>query len=152
METRMRWMIKADLPRILEIESQSFSSPWSELQFVTCLRQSNVIGMVAERDGNIVGFVIYALFKKRIEVLNLTVATDHRRTGVGTAIIDKLKAKLSHAHRGKLCLYIRETNLPGQKFFRRLGFFARGIEKDFWDDVTEDAYFMQYELGIFASA
>jgi len=42
----IRWMIRRDMPEVLDIESGSFEFPWSEEDFIRCLRQRNCIGMV----------------------------------------------------------------------------------------------------------
>jgi len=41
-------------------------------------------------------------------------------------------------------LEVRETNLDAQLFFRRMGFRAVSVLRDFYDDTVEDAYVMQY--------
>ena len=46
----IRWMIRRDMPEVLQIERTSFEYPWSEEDFIRCLRQRNCIGMVAEYD------------------------------------------------------------------------------------------------------
>ncbi len=61
----VRWMIRRDMSDVLAIESESFEFPWSEEEFVRCLRQRNCIGMVAELDDRIVGYMIYELHKNR---------------------------------------------------------------------------------------
>ena len=55
----IRWMIRRDMPAVLEIEGASFEFPWSEEEFIRCLRQRNCIGMVACRNDEVVGFMIY---------------------------------------------------------------------------------------------
>jgi len=44
LKVHIRWMIRRDMPEILEIERQSFEFPWCEEDFVRCLRQRNCIG------------------------------------------------------------------------------------------------------------
>ena len=56
-------MIRRDMPEVIPIETASFEFPWSEDDFVRCLRQRNCIGMVAEMDDQVVGFMIYELHK-----------------------------------------------------------------------------------------
>ena len=60
----IRWMIRRDMPEVLGIENQSFEFPWSGDDFVRCLRQCNCIGMVAEHEDRVVGFMIYELLKR----------------------------------------------------------------------------------------
>ncbi len=139
----IRWMIRRDMPAVLDIESQSFEFPWSEEEFVRCLRQRNCIGMVAECDERVVGFMIYELHKNRLHILNFAVDPAARRSGVGRAMTDKLIGKLSHDRRNRIMLEVRETNLEAQLFFRSLGFRAISVLREFYDDSPEDAYLMQ---------
>jgi ribosomal-protein-alanine N-acetyltransferase len=140
----IRWMIRRDMPEVLEIENRSFEFPWSEEDFIRCLRQRNCIGMVAEYEERVVGFMIYELHKTRLHILNFAVHPDYGRRGVGTTMVDKLIGKLSHQRRNRILLEVRETNLAAQLFFRDAGFRAISVLRDFYDDTTEDAYLMQY--------
>lgn len=142
----IRWMIRRDMPEVLQIESASFEYPWSEDDFIRCLRQRNCIGMVAERGDQVVGFMIYELHKNQLHVLNFAVHPDMRRTGVGTQMILKLIGKLSHQRRNRILLEVRETNLQAQIFFRNVGFRAVSVLRDYYDDTTEDAYVMRYRF------
>ena len=116
-ETIIRWMVRKDMPEVLEIEKASFEFPWSEEDFIRCLRQRNCIGMVAEHDERVVGFMIYELHKNQLHVLNFAVLPEARRSGVGQQMVRKLIGKLHLKRRTNITLTIRETNLPGQMFF-----------------------------------
>lgn len=140
----IRWMIRRDMPEVLAIESHSFEFPWSEDDFIRCLRQRNCIGMVAERDERVVGFMIYELHRNRLHILNFAVHPDFRRCGVGNQMATKLIGKLSPQRRSRILLEVRETNLEAQLFFRDLNFRAISVLRDFYDDTTEDAYLMEF--------
>jgi ribosomal-protein-alanine N-acetyltransferase len=142
----IRWMIRRDMPEVLAIEASSFEFPWVEEDFIRCLRQRNCIGMVAEHDDQVVGFMIYELNKNRIQVLNFAVARDFRRRGVGTQMVAKLIGKLSAQRRTRIAMEVRETNLAAQLFFRTAGFRAVSVLRNFYDDTPEDAYLMQYRF------
>src|SRR5436190_2514550 len=120
----IRWMIRRDMPEVLAIENDSFEFPWCENDFLRCLRQRNCIGMVAEHDDRVVGFMIYELHKARLHVLNFAVGSRSRRLGIGTQMIEKLVGKLSLQRRNRILLEVRETNLAAQLFFRSSGFRA----------------------------
>lgn len=122
----IRWMIRRNMPEVMQIENDSFEFPWPEEEFVKVLRLRNCIGMVAEIGERVVGYDVYCLHKSRLHIINFAVAVDARRKGVGRAMIDKLKWKLSqHAdRRNRLLLEVRETNLLAQMFFRSLNFRA----------------------------
>lgn len=140
----IRWMIRRDMPEVLAIETASFEFPWTEEDFVRCLRQRNCIGMVAELDERVVGFMVYELNKSHLHVLNFAVHPDYRRRGIGRRMIDKLASKLSAQGRTRLILEVRETNLGAQLFFRAMGFRAVCVLHDFYEDTSEDAYRMVY--------
>jgi [ribosomal protein S18]-alanine N-acetyltransferase len=144
LRVHIRWMIRRDMDDAMEIEQESFEFPWSEDDFTRCLRQRNCIGMVAEHEDRIVGFMIYELHKTRLHVLNFAVAREFRRLGVGSQMMEKLIGKLSQQRRSRILLEVRETNLAAQLFFRKSGFRAVSVLRDFYEDTTEDAYLMQY--------
>ncbi len=144
----IRWMIRRDMPDVLEIDRQDFEFPWIDEDFIRCLRQRNCIGMVAEHEDHVVGFMIYELLKSRIHVLNFAVGADYQRRGVGSQLIAKLIGKLSAQQRNRVVLEIRETNLAAQLFFRENGFRAVSILRGYYDDTPEDAYLMQFRYRV----
>ena len=148
----IRWMIRRDMPEVLEIENRSFEFPWFEEDFIRCLRQRNCIGMVAEYEEQVVGFMIYELHKTRLHILNFAVHPDFRRNHIGDQMVAKLVSKLSYERRTRITLEVRETNLDAQLFFRDRGFRATSVLRNFYDDTPEDAYFMQYAYQPDASA
>lgn len=146
----IRWMVKRDMPFVHSIERQSFEHPWSEEDWIRSSRQRDCIGMVAEQNEEVVGFMIYELHPQTIHVLNFAVHPDARRQGVGRTMVGKLTSKLSPRRRNTIVLEVRETNLIGQQFFRSLGFRAVRVLRDFYNalDCSEDAYQMRYRSRI----
>jgi ribosomal-protein-alanine N-acetyltransferase len=140
----IRWMIRRDLYDVLAVEREAFDHPWTEGEFLHCLRQRNCIGMVAEQDERIVGYMLYELNKSRLHLLNFAVAAHVRRTGVGTQMVGKLFGKLHTHRRGKITLAVRERNLPAQIFFRGLDFRASKVMRNYYEDSGEDAFLMEH--------
>lgn len=144
-EFDIHWMTRGHLESVVDIEAKSFPLPWSEDDFIRCVRQRNCIGMVYEQQDKILGFMIYELHKNRLHILNFAVHPDHRRQGVGRRMVEKLIRKLTLQNRSRIMLEVRETNLDAQFFFRAMGFRAISVLKDFYEDAPdEDAYLMQY--------
>ncbi len=144
-QVHIRWMIRRDMPEVLEIEREGFEFPWSEDDFLRCLQQRNCIGMVAEHADQVVGFMIYELHKTRLHLLNFCVSSHSRRRRVGTQMVEKLAGKLSPQRRNHILLEVRETNLGAQLFFRDVGFRGVAVLRDFYEDSPEDAFLMRYE-------
>ena len=143
----IRWMIRRDMPEVLQAEQDSFEFAWTEEDFLRCLRQRNCIGMVAEQGEKVVGFMIYELHKAKLHILNFAVQPSHRRSGVGQQMVAKLISKLSSHRRTKITLEVRETNLAAQLFFRNQGFLAVRVMRTHYEDSGEDAFLMQYRLA-----
>jgi ribosomal-protein-alanine N-acetyltransferase len=143
----IRWMIRRDMPEVLQTEHASFDFAWTEEDFLRCLRQRNCIGMVAEMGEKVIGFMIYELHKAKLHILNFAVHPAHRRAGVGAQMVTKLISKLSSHRRTKITLEVRETNLAAQLFFRSQGFRAVRVLRGYYEDSGEDAFLMQYQLA-----
>ena len=143
----IRWMIRRDMPEVLQTEQESFEYSWTEEDFLRCLRQRNCIGMVAEQGEKVVGFMIYELHKAKLHILNFAVSPACRRAGVGAQMVAKLISKLSSHRRTRITLEVRETYLGAQLFFRSQGFKAVRVLRAFYEDSGEDAFLMQYRLA-----
>lgn len=146
LKVQIRWLIRRDMAEVLDIERASFEFAWTEEDFLCCLRQRNCIGMVAEQDNEILGFMIYELHKSRLRILNFAVTPQARRQGVGRQMVRRLIDKLSQQRRKQIVLDVRETNLTAQIFFRSQGFRAVGVQRNYYEDTDEDAYSLVYRL------
>ena len=147
----IRWMVRRDLPDVLNMELLCFpDGPWSEEEFTRCLRQRNVIGMVAdttvfdgEYHGDVVcAYMIYELHPHKLHLLNFAVHPTYQRRAVGSQMVAKLASKLTVDRRNRILLEVRESNLPAQLFFKSQQFRAQSVLRDYWD-TGEDAYLMQ---------
>lgn len=142
----VRWMIRRDMPTVLDIETAAFEFPWTEDDFIRCLRGRNTIGLVAEVDDLVMGYTIYELFDKRLDLLNIAVEPMFQRDGIGSAMVRKLIGKLSPQRRTRILTEVREGNLPAHQFFKAMGFRAVRVLRKFFDHVDEDAYLFQYRM------
>lgn len=144
-DVQIRWLIRRDMPDVLEIEKVSFQYPWSEEDFLVQLRQRNCIGMVAEAAGQkIVGYAVYELDKTTLRLLNLAVHPEYRRRQIGQQFMWKFMDKLASQRRSTIETIIRETNLTAQKFFSSCGFKCSNVVRGHYEDTAEDAYLMVY--------
>lgn len=147
--THIRWMIRRDMLDVKQIEHLCFGNhAWREGDFIHALRQRNTIGMVAERNGGIVGFMIYELHKNRLHIMDFAVHPEFQRSGVGRAMVGKLTLKLSADRRNRIMIEVRERHVDAQLFFAELGFRAISVIPDLYDDSIEDAYLFQYRFRV----
>jgi len=149
-ECQIRWLIRRDMDEVMAIEKGSFQYPWTEEDFLCCLRQRNCIGTVADTlsvGSTVQGFMVYELAKHSLHILNFAVSPDSRCRGVGSQMVKRLVDKLEQQRRTEIFLEVRETNVPAQLFFSRRGFRAITVLKNHYDDTKEDAYLMRYRIG-----
>lgn len=145
----IRWMIRKDMGSVLDIENEStaFGEKWTDDDLINILRRRTVIGMVAEHNAHVVGFMVFELRKKSIHVLNIAVDHFHKRRGVGSQMTDQLKEKLAPtSSRTVLTIDVHERNIEAQVFFRSQGFKCVGLaEYDETRDGDDDSYLFQFE-------
>jgi ribosomal-protein-alanine N-acetyltransferase len=140
-------MLRRDLPAVLEIEQEAFEFARREEDFLQLLRPRNVLGMVAEVDNRVRGFMVYELQKSRLHLLNFAVGREDRRQGLGRQLVEKLKGKLKGNRHTSAVLEVRESNLTAQLFWRSCGFRCVNVLRNFYEDTQEDAYLMRYQAA-----
>ena len=143
----IRWMIRRDMPEVLQTEQESFEFPWSEEDFLRCLRQRNCIGMVAEQGERVVGFMIYELHKNKLHILNFAVHPQfrrlRRRRADGREADRQALQPSPHPHHAG-----SPRDQPARAaLLQHQGFKAVRVLRSFYEDSGEDAFLMQYCLG-----
>lgn len=146
-KVRIRWMSYQSVSVIQTIDRVSFEQSWAKDEFLKCLRNhSTIICQVAEYNNQIIGFFICERRKSRYHILRMAVLPEFRRSGVGTKLTEMWAKKLVAGKRSSITIAVRERDLTAQLFFKSLGYLAVGIHREYYDDPTEDAYFMQFRL------
>lgn len=146
MRVNIRWMIRRDFPSVLGIDRTLDAD-----SLLHTLQKPNCIGMVAEQDGVVVGFMVYELHTSKLRLLNLAVDHGYRRLGIGAQMVAKLIGKLSGHRRNRIVLAVPETSLGAQLFFRRMGFKAVKVVRKYYES-GHDAYVMSYRVPTHAHA
>jgi ribosomal protein S18 acetylase RimI-like enzyme len=139
----IRWGLKKDRDAIIEIEKDVFDYPWSRKDYDETLKSRDCIDLVVELDGKIVGYIVYSLSPTYINVLNFAVARSQWRTGIGTAILNKMKGKLNQK-RNLLRFEVTDANLGGHLFLKKNGFIVTEIFPGAYDVNDDDMYIFEY--------
>lgn len=145
----VRWMVRADLPAVVEIEWLCFQHPWTAKDFERMNKERSVVVMVVEEELNdeIVGYIVYESFENRICLMNLGIKPCYQRHGIGSMLVDRLASKLAEGKREKLVAEVRETNVDAQLFFKKCGFKCVKTMRGYYDEVPgEDAYLFERRL------
>ena len=70
-----------DLEQVMPIEEANFSIPWTETGFFTFLIRDDALFLVAEEDGEILGYLGILISFDESEITNVCVAEKARRRG-----------------------------------------------------------------------
>lgn len=138
------WLTRGDIPAVIDIEEECFEFPWRMDELVNMLRHRSIIGMVAEVNAEVVGFMVYELHPYHLHLLNFAVRPDLWRKGIGTQMMQKLTHELGCTKRQKIITEVRDANLRAHLFLKACGFWATDVLHDFYDESTEDAYVFEY--------
>ena len=140
----LRPMTLEDLSRVLEIERESFSEPWSRSNFENEILHLEVSElMVAESDGNVIGYTVTWFLDEEVHLANIAVRNGFRERGVGKALVLDVMARAMGEGAAKILLEVRESNVEARKLYESLGFRAVGIRKNYYRKEKEDAILMQ---------
>lgn len=139
-------MIRSDLTDVCILEIENQQSPWTESDFVHQLAKRNSIGMVVTVEDVVCGFVVYELNGNEMQIVRFHLHFTPAWLFAAEAMVEKLKGKIEQQRRDTLRLFIRETNLPAQLFFKSMGFRATGVLRNYYEDTAEDAIAFVYEL------
>ena len=142
----IRSMLPADVPQIAALERLCFSDPWSEGSVAGELENELSLWLVAETDGRIQGYIGSQSVPPDCDILNLAVAPDARRQGLGRQLLQALLDALHRHGIERVFLEVRPTNVPARALYAALGFEEIGRRKESYVNPVEDALILRKEL------
>ena len=143
MSIELRRLEPRDLDTVEEIEQASYPTPWSRLMFVAELRKPSSVAIGAySEEGDLVGYAFVSRYVDAWHVMNVAVATDHRRRGIATTLLERVFEVTASDSRSGYTLEVRVSNAHAIRLYERLGFEARGIRRGYYTDNREDALIM----------
>lgn len=131
-----------DLSVIEEIERASYPTPWSRSMFAGELAKPSSICLGAFEDDRLVGYLIVSRYVDAWHVMNVAVATDHRRRGVASDLLGALFDRTREDGRRGYTLEVRVSNAGAITLYEGLGFERRGVRRGYYTDNREDALIM----------
>ena len=139
-------MMMSHVSQIAEIEKLCFNDPWSENSISSELNNPLSYGLVAEDNGIVVGYVGSQSVLDAADMMNIAVAPDYRRNGIGQALVEGLVAHLLQKNVIALLLEVRVSNIPAIALYEKLGFEQVGRRRGYYHNPREDALILRKEL------
>lgn len=131
-----------DLPGIYRVEKASFPDPWPLFAFLPYLVHGGALAFVAVEDG-VVGYILAVRNGAELHIHNLAVSPEHRRQGIGSALLKRLFAECPGLRRARL--EVRASNAPARRFYEKHGFQVAAVLPGYYSD-GEDGILMLREL------
>lgn len=143
----LKKMLREDVPRVHEIETLCFRSPWALESFYSELDNHLAIYHLAVYEEKVVGFCGIWLVVDEGHITNLAIDPVYQGRGFGK---DMMKAVILWAKNNKICrltLEVRVSNEKAIHLYHELGFVQAGLRKAYYEDTGEDAMIMWIQLN-----
>jgi tRNA threonylcarbamoyladenosine biosynthesis protein TsaB len=139
---RVRAMVSGDLARIDELEHRLFADPWPRASFLDALADPRAVCLLAERGGDVAGYLVATALPPVAELQNLGTAPEQQRAGVARALVDALLDTCRARGMRELALEVRVSNAAAQALYRTHGFKLVGLRRGYYRRPEEDALLM----------
>ena len=136
-----------DLDGVVEVESESFTNPWTREMYASELRDGSVcrILVVRTHEHPVVGFCAFWLVCDEIHINNLAIRPGLRGRGLGTALVCEVLAQAQVLGARRATLEVRESNTAALRLYRRLGFCHSGTRRSYYTNPVEDALILWWD-------
>ena len=147
MEICFTGMKKSHIDGILEIENQSFPTPWSRATFSHEIAGNDfAYYIVALMDKSVVGYAGMWVVLDEGHITTLAVHSTQRRVGIGFKLLNNLIGEAKRQGCIKMTLEARPSNFPALELYEKTGFVSFGLRPGYYSDTGEDAVIMWKEL------
>ena len=136
-------MTVEDIPHVLEIERESFRTPWPTDAYMHELRENRLATYIVARvDDELVGYAGMWVILDEAHITTIAVAPRHRGQHIGERLlIGLIDAALERGARW-MTLEVRRSNDAAQALYKKYGFREIGTRKGYYSDNREDAIVM----------
>jgi ribosomal-protein-alanine N-acetyltransferase len=152
----LRKFTPRDLQRVMYINRACLPENYGDYFFMDLYNRFPETFIVAEVDGEIVGYVMcrielglsdfsFSGFIKKGHIVSIAVMPEHRRKGIGYALICKAMEGMRLYNAKQAFLEVRVSNKPAISLYEKLGFKVLRVIRGYYSD-GEDAYVMGRQL------
>ena len=128
---------------IARLEAENFTDAWSEESLGSTFEYDYNHLLVEEKDGRVVGYIIYADIQGDAELLRIAVDKRYRRTGVGNKLMKDMISELVEAGTDRISLEVRAHNLPAIALYKKYGFEEIFVRENYYHNPDDDALIFQ---------
>jgi ribosomal-protein-alanine N-acetyltransferase len=133
---------ESHIPAVMEIEKEANPSPWSEASFRNELGNEQSVFLVCRSGVDVLGFAGMWLVVDEAHITTVAVNPEHRRKGIGWALMVELLSRARTAGMTSSTLEVRAGNEAAVKLYEHLGYVVAARRKKYYPDNREDALVM----------
>ncbi|MEM2119297.1 MAG: ribosomal protein S18-alanine N-acetyltransferase [Candidatus Bathyarchaeia archaeon] len=145
-----------DLQAVIKINQTCLPENYSDFFFVDLFRRFPETFLVADVGGEIVGYIMCRIevglppvglkgLIKKGHVVSVAVLEEHRKKGIGTALVNKAMEAMKMYGAKQCYLEVRVTNEAAINLYKKLGLEVTRTISGYYAD-GEDAYLMSKKL------
>ncbi len=140
--------IPAHLEGAATLEKLCFSSPWSAQSLELLTNEGIGVGYLCltpaapNTEPVVTAYGGMLITVDEGQITNIAVHPDHRRQGLGSAIVRSLLRHAKDARLDSVSLEVRASNTAAINLYKEAGFVEMGRRKGFYQKPTEDALVM----------
>ncbi len=149
-DVTMTEMRETHLAAVIQIESESFSSPWSLSLFRKILRNDAIRAFVLLREKMVIGYAVFWVAGGHAELSDIAVDREFRGRGLGDLLLTGVIEACKVLGVRSLFLEVRESNSTAQALYRKTGFSEIMKRRAYYSKPVEDA--LVFGLDFEASA
>jgi len=139
----LREMTIEDIDQVLEIENETFTTPWSKDSFISEVRDNILaIYIVAELEERVVGYGGFWRILDEAHITNIAVKKEHQGKGIGDFLLLGIINYCQKNNIPNITLEVRLSNITAQNLYRKHKFISHGIRPGYYADNGEDAMIM----------
>lgn len=132
-----------DIPRVLEIERESFRTPWPRDAYTHELKENRLASyLVARTEGRIAGYAGMWVILDEAHITTIAVDPRYRGQHIGERLLVGLIEAASSRGTRWMTLEVRKSNHAAQALYKKYGFREIGMRKGYYSDNREDAIVM----------
>ena len=144
-------MEERDLDHVIAIDRECFPAERNPAPYKNDLLYNEMAHYLVACDTNqpgnpIIGVIGFWMMAGEAHIITIAVRRTHRRHGLGELLLNSALELAKSLEAFAMTLEVRKANMEAQSLYAKHGFTERGIRKNYYDEVKEDAVIMTREL------
>ena len=132
-----------DAPSVAKIEAECFSDAWSEKSLAEQIDGKMHLTVVAECDGEVVGYVSGQLIPPECEVFRVATLSAFRRKGIAEAMLTYFENTADGVAKNTFFIEVREANTAARSLYRKSGYEEIAVRKNYYKNPCENAIILK---------